>query len=93
MSHYKSNLRDVEFNLFELFNRQDILGKAPFDEVDLDTAKSILSEIERISTNELAASFDDSDRHPPVYDPTAKTVVMPESFKKSYDAWMNAEWW
>ena len=93
MSHYKSNLRDVEFNLFELFNRQDILGKAPFDEVDLDTAKSILSEIERISTNELAASFDDSDRHPPVYDPAAKTVVMPDSFKKSYDAWMDAEWW
>ena len=22
MSHYKSNLRDVEFNLFELFGRQ-----------------------------------------------------------------------
>jgi alkylation response protein AidB-like acyl-CoA dehydrogenase len=93
MSHYKSNLRDVEFNLFELFNRQDILGKAPFDEVDLDTAKSILGEIERISTNELAASFDDSDRHPPIYDPAAKTVVMPDSFKKSYDAWMDAEWW
>jgi alkylation response protein AidB-like acyl-CoA dehydrogenase len=93
MSHYKSNLRDVEFNLFELFNRQDILGKAPFDEVDLDTAKSILGEIERISSNELAASLEDSDRHPPVYDPEAKTVVMPDSFKKSYQAWMDAEWW
>ena len=42
MSHYKSNLRDVEFNLFELFNRQDILGTGPFEEVDADTAKSIL---------------------------------------------------
>ncbi len=93
MSHYKSNLRDVEFNLFELFDRQNILGKAPFDEVDTDTAKSILSEIDRISRDELAASFDDSDRHPPVYDPAAKTVVMPDSFKKSYDAWMDAEWW
>ncbi|MCW2801518.1 MAG: acyl-CoA dehydrogenase [Aeromicrobium sp.] len=93
MSHYKSNLRDVEFNLFELFDRQDILGKAPFDEVDLDTAKSILSEIERISSNELAASLEDSDRHPPIYDPAAKTVVMPDSFKKSYEAWMEAEWW
>ncbi len=93
MSHYKSNLRDTEFNLFELFNRQEILGTAPFDEVDTDTAKSILTEIERISRDELAASFDDSDRNPPVYDPAAKTVVMPDSFKKSYNAWMDAEWW
>jgi alkylation response protein AidB-like acyl-CoA dehydrogenase len=93
MSHYKSNLRDTEFNLFELFNRQEILGTAPFDEVDVDTAKSIISEIERISREDLAASFDDSDRNPPVYDPAAKTVVMPDSFKKSYQSWMDAEWW
>ena len=26
VSHYKSNLRDIEFNLFELFNVQDYLG-------------------------------------------------------------------
>ncbi len=93
MSHYKSNLRDTEFNLFELFNRQEILGTAPFDEVDTETAKSILTEIERISREDLAASFEDSDRNPPVYDPAEKTVVMPDSFKKSYKTWMDAEWW
>ena len=57
MSHYKSNLRDVEFNLFELFDRQSVLGTGPFDEVDVDTAKSILSEVERLSREDLAASF------------------------------------
>ena len=93
MSHYKSNLRDVEFNLFELFNRQDILGTGPFEEVDADTAKSILSEIERISREDLAASFEDADRNPPVYDPAAKTVTMNPAFAKSYQAWMGAEWW
>lgn len=93
MSHYKSNLRDVEFNLFELFDRQEILGKAPFDEIDTDTARSIVSEIDRISREDLAASFTDADRNPPVYDPEAKSVTMPEAFKKSYDAWMDAEWW
>ena len=30
MSHYKSNLRDTEFNLFELFNRQGALGNTAF---------------------------------------------------------------
>ncbi|MGA8986956.1 acyl-CoA dehydrogenase [Aeromicrobium sp.] len=93
MSHYKSNLRDVEFNLFELFNRQDILGTAPFEEVDADTAKSILSEIDRISRDELATSFDDADRNPPVYDPAEKTVTMNPAFAKSYKSWMDAEWW
>lgn len=93
MSHYKSNLRDVEFNMFELFNRQDILGTGPFEEVDTDTAKSILAEIDRIARDDLAASFEDADRNPPVYDPAAKAVTMNPSFAKSYKAWMNAEWW
>jgi len=29
LSHYKSNLRDIEFNLFEVLRRQDVLGKPP----------------------------------------------------------------
>ncbi|HEX3194604.1 MAG TPA: acyl-CoA dehydrogenase N-terminal domain-containing protein, partial [Streptosporangiaceae bacterium] len=33
MSHYKSNLRDIQFNLFEVLRRQDLLGQAPYDEL------------------------------------------------------------
>ena len=29
MSHYKSNLRDIEFNLFEVLGRGDVLGHGP----------------------------------------------------------------
>ncbi|KQP78266.1 butyryl-CoA dehydrogenase [Aeromicrobium sp. Leaf289] len=93
MSHYKSNLRDVEFNLFELFDRQDVLGAGPFEEIDFDTAKSILGEVDRLAREDLAASFDDADRNPPVYDPSAMTVAMNPAFVKSYQAWMDAEWW
>ncbi|KWW97811.1 acyl-CoA dehydrogenase [Carbonactinospora thermoautotrophica] len=93
MGHYKSNLRDLEFNLFEVFGRQEVLGKAPYAEVDVDTARSILSEVERLATNELADSLLDSDRNPPVFDPKTHTAPLPESFKKSYQAWVNAEWW
>ena len=93
MGHYKSNLRDIEFNLFEVFGRQELLGKPPFDEVDADTARSILSEVERLASNELAESLLDSDRNPPVFDPATGTVTMPESFKKSFKAYMDAEWW
>lgn len=93
MSHYKSNLRDVEFNLFEVLGRHDVLGHGPFAEIDVDTAHSILGEVDRLSRDQLAASYTESDRNPPVYDAATCSVTMPDSFKKSYQAWMDAEWW
>ncbi|AQA12966.1 MULTISPECIES: acyl-CoA dehydrogenase [Streptomyces] len=93
MGHYKSNLRDIEFNLFEVLGRDTVYGTGPFAEMDVETAKSVLSEISRLSEHELAASYADSDRNPPVYDPKTHTAPLPESFKKSYRAYMEAEWW
>jgi alkylation response protein AidB-like acyl-CoA dehydrogenase len=93
MSHYKSNLRDVEFNLFEVFGRQELLGQEPFAEVDTDTARGILEEVGRLAAGPLAESFADADRNPPVFDPATGEVTMPESFKKSYRALMDAEWY
>ncbi|GIH48586.1 hypothetical protein SAMN05421833_120155 [Microbispora rosea] len=93
MGHYKSNVRDLEFNLFEVFGRGEILGTGPFAEVDEDTARSVLDEVNRLATGPLAASFEDADRHPPVFDPATHSVTMPESFKRSYQAWVDAEWW
>ncbi len=92
MGHYTSNLRDVEFNLFEVLGRQDVLGTGPYAEMDVDTAKSILDEVERLAVNELAASFEDADRHPPVFDPATGSVTIPESLKKSYRAYQDAGW-
>ncbi|MBL1091208.1 MULTISPECIES: acyl-CoA dehydrogenase [Streptomyces] len=93
MGHYKSNLRDIEFNLFEVLGRDRVYGTGPFAEMDVDTAKSVLSEIARLSENELAESFADTDRNPPVFDPDTNTAPVPDSFKKSYQAFMDAEWW
>ncbi|MDP4805455.1 MAG: acyl-CoA dehydrogenase [Candidatus Nanopelagicales bacterium] len=93
MSHYKSNLRDNMFNLFEVFGAADRMGTGPYAEMDEQTAIEVLKEVERLAVGELAESFVDADRNPPVYDPAAKTVVMPESFKKSFKALMDAEWW
>ncbi|CAB4918944.1 MAG: acyl-CoA dehydrogenase [Actinobacteria bacterium] len=93
MGHYKSNLRDIEFNLFEVFGAEERMGKGPYAEMDPTTAREILREVERLASGPLAESFADSDRNPPVYDPAARTVVMPEGFKKSFKALMDAEWW
>jgi len=92
VSHYKSNIRDIEFNLFEVLGRDEVLGTGPFAEIDTETAKSILGEVDRLAREELAASYEDSDRNPPVFDPETNTAPIPESFKKSYKAFMDAEW-
>jgi alkylation response protein AidB-like acyl-CoA dehydrogenase len=92
MGHYKSNLRDLEFNLFEVLRRQDLLGHEPYPDVDEETARGILDEVNRLATGPIAESFADADRHPPVFDPATASVAMPEGFKKSFAAFMDAEW-
>ncbi len=92
MGHFKSNLRDIEFNLFEVLKRQDLLGTEPFTEVDEDTARGILDEVNRLALGPVADSFADADRNPPVFDPATHSVRMPQSFKRSYQAFIDAEW-
>ncbi|MFB7942765.1 acyl-CoA dehydrogenase [Streptomyces sp. NPDC004779] len=93
MGHYKSNLRDIEFNLFEVLGRDKVYGTGPFEEMDVETAKSILDEIRRLAENELAESFADADRNPPVFDPETNTAPVPATFKDSYNAFMESEYW
>ena len=93
MSHYKSNLRDIQFNLFEVLRRQDLLGQPPYDELDEETVRGILGELERLATGPLAESFADADRNPPVFDPATHSVRIPESLRKSYRAFMDAEYY
>src|SRR3954467_14209563 len=93
MGHYKSNLRDIEFNLFELLGTDRVLGTGPFADIDVATAHEILAEVDRLARDDLAASFEESDRTPPVFDPETHTAPVPEAFKKSYRAWMDAEYW
>ncbi|MEO6821194.1 MAG: acyl-CoA dehydrogenase [Candidatus Nanopelagicales bacterium] len=93
MSHYKANLRDIEFNIFEVFDRGTHLGSGPFAGLDADTAREILTEVERLAEGPLAASFADGDRNPPVFDPATHSVVMPESFRASYRALMDSGFW
>jgi hypothetical protein len=93
MSHYKSNLRDIEFNLFEVLGRGEVLGTGPFAEVDEETARDMLAEVNRLALGPVADSFVDSDRNPPVFDQATGDVTMPESFKKSYRALADGQWW
>ena len=92
MGHYKSNLRDIEFNLFEVFGTDGVLGQPPFDQLDVQTARGMLQEMARLAEHDLAASFADGDRNPPVFDVATGTVTMPKSFLKSYQAYVDGGW-
>ncbi|MFW3172233.1 acyl-CoA dehydrogenase [Geodermatophilus sp. CPCC 206100] len=93
MGHYTANLRDLEFNLFEFLDTKDLFGTGPFAQVDAETARGVLSEIRRLAEGPLAASFTDADRNPPVFDPATHEVTLPESFRRSYRAMHDGEWW
>ncbi len=93
MSHYKSNLRDIEFNLFEVLRRQDLLGRPPIPTWTTETVRGILDELERMAAGPLADSFADADRNPPVFDVVTNSVRIPESLRKSYRTFMDAEWY
>src|SRR3954465_15749173 len=93
MGHYKSNVRDIEFNLFEVFGTDQVLQNPLFADLDEQTARGILAEVAKLAEGPRAESFADADRNPPVFDPATHTVKITESFKKSYKTMQDAEWW
>ncbi len=92
MSHYKSNVRDQEFNLFEVLGVDKALGQGEFSDLDADTGREILAEVARLAEGPVADSFIEGDRNPPVFDPKTFSVALPESFKKSVNAVIDAGW-
>ncbi len=93
MSHYRSNLRDLEFNLFEVLNRQEVLGTGPFGEIDAETARDVLAQVTTLAEQELGPSLLSSDRNPPVLDPATGEVTMDQAFVDAYRAFVDSEWW
>lgn len=96
MGHYRSNVRDLRFNLFEVFGGQaehPIFGQGPYADIDADTGRQILTEVDRLAREELGTSFAAGDREPPVFEPATGTVRVPEALRRSYRAYMEAEFW
>ena len=92
MSHYKSNVRDQVFNLFEVFGIDKALGQGQFADLDADTAREMLNEMARLAEGPLADSFVEGDRNPPVFNPDTHSVTLPASFKKSVRAFIDNGW-
>ena len=92
MGHYHANLRDQEFVLFELLGRDAVLGTGRYSDVDGDTARSLLREVQHLAETTLADAFVAGDRTPPEFDPTTHHVRMPQDFAKAFHAYLEGGW-
>ena len=89
MGHFRNNLRDIHFNLFEVNGLDEYLESSPFH-VDRDTARMVLQEVENMALGEFGASFTDADRHPPEL--VDGEVKLPASLKQSLDSYYQPGW-
>ena len=83
MGHYISNLRDIEFCLYDLLSQEKILGTSIYADLDRDTAMGMLEEVKRMAENDLAASFIEGDRVGTQFNKETGDVKLPASFIKS----------
>jgi alkylation response protein AidB-like acyl-CoA dehydrogenase len=93
LGHYIANVRDINFNLFEVLNLGEVLDAGHYGELDSDTVRTMLDEVARLAEGPVAESFADADRNPPVFDPHAHTISVPPELAKSVQAVKDAEWW
>ncbi|MDV6260556.1 acyl-CoA dehydrogenase [Rhodococcoides yunnanense] len=92
MTHYKSNPRDIEFNLFEVLRVQDLFDSGIWSDLDTDTVRSMIEEVHRLAEGPVSESFAFADRNPPTFDASTHSVSIPEEFKKSFRAYWDAGW-
>ncbi|MGV9413847.1 acyl-CoA dehydrogenase [Nocardia sp. NPDC003693] len=86
MSHYKANLRDIEFNLFEVLGIGALLDQGAYGDLDSETARDMLTEALRLAEGPVAESFVDGDRNPVVFDPATYEISVPEPLRKTVAA-------
>jgi len=93
VGHYIANVRDLEFNLFEVFDLGAVLGTGRYSDLDEDTVRTILAEAARLAEGPVAESFAFADRNPPVFDPGEHTISVPPELAKTVEAIKEAGWW
>ncbi len=89
--HFKPNLRDIQFNLFEFLRIQDSsLGKKPFGDLDEATARQTLDAMLTVCSGEMAEGFTEGDRVPLKFDPKTGVVNLSPGMTKAFHAYFDA---
>ncbi|MFC9664097.1 acyl-CoA dehydrogenase [Nocardia sp. NPDC127606] len=92
MTHYHSNIRDMQFVLFDLLDGAARYGREPFSEVDPESAATILAEAARYATDRLARTFSDNDREPVRFDPATHSVTLPTDYREAAAEYLDSGW-
>ncbi|MFC9438135.1 acyl-CoA dehydrogenase [Nocardia sp. NPDC057030] len=92
MGHYKANVRDIEFNLFEVFGLDKLLDTGAYGDLDSDTVREILAEVKRLAEGPIAESFVAADRDPVAFVPDTHSVTVPDALRKTITAVHDADW-
>ena len=93
MGHYIANVRDLEFDLFEVLDIGAVLGTGRYSDLDVDTAKTILTEAAHLAEGPLAETFAHGDRNPPVFDPATHSISVAPELAKTVEAIKEAGFW
>ncbi|MBK8261334.1 MAG: acyl-CoA dehydrogenase [Nannocystis sp.] len=92
-AHYKSNLRDIFFNLFEVLEiGSSTLGRGPFAGFDEETARATLTNYEEFCQRELAPTFVETDRVPLEFDAESGAVTVPPGLTRSLRSMLEGGW-
>ena len=90
--HYRSNLRDLEFTLFEMLDLDKVLATGEFGDLTGDAVHVLLADSAADAEGLLAQAYTDGDRIAPTFDPDTHAVTLPASFKESVLAWQRGGW-
>jgi hypothetical protein len=92
VDHYKPNLRDIHFQLFEVLEIQSsVLGKAPFASMDEDTARASLEGFLEVMQKTWAPVFASGDREGTKFDGKGN-VTLPAGYKQALAALYDGGW-
>ncbi len=90
VEHYRPNLRDTFFNLFEVLEIQRTsLGKGPFTSMDESIAREALKASEKLAVSELQKSYVESDRVELGFDGKGN-VTLPPGLARGYRTFYEA---
>ena len=90
--HYRANLRDVFFNLFEVLEIQNgVLGKPPFEAMDEATARASLEGLLEMLQAAWTPGFAAGDREGVAFDGKGN-VTLPAAYRKALAAYYDGGW-
>ncbi|MEJ7601408.1 MAG: acyl-CoA dehydrogenase [Kofleriaceae bacterium] len=92
VDHYKANLRDTFFQLFEVLEIQSsVLGKPPFDTMDEATARASLEGFLEVMQATWSPVFASGDREGCHFDGKGN-VTLPKGYNRALDALYDGGW-